>query len=169
MHLYISWYVTVNKPVLSYLHTYCCAFFHSGDPDQVVPFVLYTAPLYTLLTCRQLHELVALSSAFVSDTFVQLLWCTLHWLQLNKRFSLSISLRNPQTFHLSSVCHSVLFTWYFPNLLSLPHFLCLLNLSTCKHSVLLWLLTSQPTPVLTYISLLAVSSWFNITVFCSLP
>jgi hypothetical protein len=93
LHLYISCNVTVNKLVLSYL-----AFFHSGDPDQVVPFVLYTAPLYTHTTHQQLHVLVALSSTFVSDTFVQLLRCTLHWLQLNKRFSLSISLKNQQTF-----------------------------------------------------------------------
>jgi hypothetical protein len=27
--------------------TSCCACFHSGDPDQVVPFVLYTVLLYT--------------------------------------------------------------------------------------------------------------------------
>ncbi len=42
--LYISWYVTVNKLVLS---TSRCASFHSGDPDQVVPLVLYTVSLYT--------------------------------------------------------------------------------------------------------------------------
>jgi hypothetical protein len=27
--------------------TSCCASFHSGDPDQVAPFVLYTIPLHS--------------------------------------------------------------------------------------------------------------------------
>ncbi len=45
--LYISCYVFSNKLVLSY-STSCCASFHSGDPDQVVPFVLYTVLLDTL-------------------------------------------------------------------------------------------------------------------------
>jgi hypothetical protein len=40
LYMYISCYVTVNKPVLSYL--LLCLLLHSGDPDQVVPFVLYT-------------------------------------------------------------------------------------------------------------------------------
>jgi hypothetical protein len=76
---------------------------HSGDPDQVVPFVLNTAPLYTHMLAAAC--LVALSPAFVSDTFVQLLQCTFYWLQLNKHFSLLISLRDQQTFfHIHSFC-----------------------------------------------------------------
>ncbi len=71
---------------------------------MVTPIRLYpsycTLYLCTLtLTCWQLHALVALSSAS-GDISFQLLRCTLHWLQLNKRFSLSISLRNQQTFFL---------------------------------------------------------------------
>jgi hypothetical protein len=38
-YLYISCYLSDNKPVLP-CRTSCCAYFHSGDPDQVVPFVL---------------------------------------------------------------------------------------------------------------------------------
>ncbi len=69
--------------------------------------------------------------------------------------------------HFFSVCHSVLFKWHLPNLLPLPHCLCLLHLSTCIHFVVLWLLTCS-LPCFN-LSLLAVSSWFNITVSFSLP
>ncbi len=74
-------------------------------PTRLYP-LYYTLHLSTLtLTCQQLHALVALSSAFVSHIFIQLLRCTLHWLQLNKWFSLLISLRNHQTFfHTHSFC-----------------------------------------------------------------
>jgi hypothetical protein len=76
----------------------------------LTPIKLY--PLYcrlyhcTLtLTRQQPHALFALSPAFVSDIFFQLLQCTLYWLQLNKCFSLLISLRNQQTFfHTHSFC-----------------------------------------------------------------
>jgi hypothetical protein len=67
-------------------------------------------PLYcTLQLCtlahRKLHTLVALSPTFVSDTFIQLLRCTFHWLQLNKRVLLLILLRDQQTFfHIHSFC-----------------------------------------------------------------
>jgi hypothetical protein len=68
------------------------ASFHSGDPDMVVPFVLYTVPLYTQLTCRLLPAQVTLSFAFISDFFQFILQCTLHWLQLRKCFSLRFCL-----------------------------------------------------------------------------
>ncbi len=63
---------------------------------MVTPTRFYLCTL--TFTCRQLHALVALSSAFVSDIFVPILQCALHWLQLNKCFSLLISLRNQQAF-----------------------------------------------------------------------
>ncbi len=44
--LYLSCYVTNNKQCCC---TSRCATFHSGDPNQVVPFVLYTVLLYTVL------------------------------------------------------------------------------------------------------------------------
>ncbi len=65
---------------------------------------VHCASVHTL-TRRQLHALVALSPAFIGDIFVQLLLCALHWLQLTKCFSLSLSLRNQQTFfHTYSFC-----------------------------------------------------------------
>ncbi len=73
--------------------TSCCACFHSGDPDQAVPFVLYTV-LFSL-THRQPSAPVALSSAFVSDFLYQVLQCALHWLQLSQHF-FAISFRNQQ-------------------------------------------------------------------------
>jgi hypothetical protein len=67
----------------------------------VIPTRLY--PLYcTLYLCtltrRHLQAQVALSFAFVSDLFASMLQCALDWLQLSKCFSLTISLRNLQTF-----------------------------------------------------------------------
>ncbi len=56
------------------------------------------------LTHWQLQALVALSFAFVSEVFIPILQCALHWLQLNKRFSLTIPLRNPQIFFFVFLC-----------------------------------------------------------------
>jgi hypothetical protein len=52
------------------------------------------------LTRRHLQALVALSLAFVSDIFRfnSTVYCTLHWLQLRRLFSLPIMLRNLHTF-----------------------------------------------------------------------
>ncbi len=95
LHLYISCYVTVNKPVLSNLSL---RLLPQWWPRSGCTLCTVHCTSVHSLTCRQPHALVALSPAFLSDIFVQLLRCTLNWLQLNKRFLLSISLRNQQTF-----------------------------------------------------------------------
>jgi hypothetical protein len=67
----------------------CCASFHSGDPEQVVPLVLYTVFLYILT-----HILAVISAgrslsfALVSDNFCFLLQCTLDRLQALLTFTL---------------------------------------------------------------------------------
>ncbi len=78
-YLYISCYVTVNKLVLSYL---------------------YTVPLYT-----PTHTHTSAATSAGRSLFSLRKWsfhstkqCTLHWLQLRKRFLLQIPLRNPQIF-----------------------------------------------------------------------
>ncbi len=82
------------------------ASFHSSDPDQVVPFVLYTVPLYThthtLASTSASRSLFRLHKWHFRFNFTV---CT-SLLQLSKRFSLSISLINLQTF---SLLHS--FCW----------------------------------------------------------
>jgi hypothetical protein len=67
----------------------------------LTPIRLYLLPctLYCCtLTRRQPSALVALSSAFVSDSLFQVLQCTLQWLQLSQHFSLAISFINQQFF-----------------------------------------------------------------------
>ncbi len=99
LHLYISSYVTVNKPVLSYL-------------------LLCLLPQWwprsgcTLCTvhCTFVHSHVGsykhwtLSLRLRSEVFISILQCALHRLQLNKRFSSTIPLRNPQIFFFVFLC-----------------------------------------------------------------
>ncbi len=73
---------------------------YSGDPHQVVPFVLYTVPLYT-----PTHTHTSAATGAGRSLFSLRKWnfhstpqCTLHWLQLSKRFSLRIPPRNPHIF-----------------------------------------------------------------------
>jgi hypothetical protein len=94
LYLYISCYVTVNKPVLSYLSL--CLLPTVVTPIRLYPLYCTLYPCTLTLTRRQLQALVALSFAFVSEVFILILQCALHWLQLSKRFSLTIPLRNPQ-------------------------------------------------------------------------
>jgi hypothetical protein len=67
-------YLSINQCC----RTSCCASFHSGDPDQIVPFVLYTVPPY--------FHTHTLASTGAVTFFASILQCTLHWLQLCKRF-----------------------------------------------------------------------------------
>jgi hypothetical protein len=91
---YISCYVTINKLLLSYLLLRLL--------PQVVTltrlYPLYCTLYFCTLTHCHLQAQVALSLAFVSEVFVSILQCALHWLQLSKHFLLTISLRNLPTF-----------------------------------------------------------------------
>ncbi len=86
LHLYISCYLSDNKPVLSYLLLCLLPLWWPRSGCTLTP----------TLTRRQPSALVALSSAFVSDFLFQVLQCTLHWLQHSLHFLLAISFRNQQ-------------------------------------------------------------------------
>ncbi len=91
--LYISCYLSVNKPVLSTSRLAC---FHSGDPDQVVPFALYTVLLYTHTHTSAALAPVALSPAFVSDFCFK--FHSVHSIGYNfhSTFSLAIPIKKQQ-------------------------------------------------------------------------
>jgi hypothetical protein len=76
----------------------CCACFHSGDPGQVVPFVLYTVLLYTHSHTHTSAAISATRSLFRPRKWFcfKILQYTLHRLQLSQHFSLAISFRNQQ-------------------------------------------------------------------------
>ncbi len=129
LHLYTSCYVTVNKPVLSYLLLHFLPQWWPRPECTLCTYCSLHLCSLPLTHWPQLHALVTLSSAFISDTFVQLLLCTLHWLQLNKRFLLLISLRNQQTFfHIHSFCWKLAVAttahnfWTRYSMLVFPHF-----------------------------------------------
>jgi hypothetical protein len=94
-------YLNINRcyPLINQCcHSSCCACLHSGDPYQVVPFVLCTVLLYT-----QTHMSAAISASCslfrLRKWFCfQILQFTLHRLQLSQFFSLAISLRDHQIF-----------------------------------------------------------------------
>jgi hypothetical protein len=83
--------------------TSCCASFHSGDPNQVVPFVLYTVPQYTTT-----HTLAPTSNG-------RSLFCLQKW-----RFSYQLYSEHFIGYNLASIFHlqfrleiSKLFTSFF--------------------------------------------------------
>ncbi len=100
--LYISCYVTDNKLVLLYL-SLCLLPQWWPQPGCTLCTVHCTS-----VHCASVHShvgihITALSFAFVSNVFVSILQCALRWLQLSKRFLLTISLWNLQTFTLFSL------------------------------------------------------------------
>ncbi len=95
-YLYISCYLTINQ---------CCrtsrlSCFHSGDPDQVVPFALYTVLLYTHThTHTSAVPSASRSLSRLRKWFLfQVSQCTLHWLQLSQHISLAIPIKKQQFF-----------------------------------------------------------------------
>ncbi len=90
-YLYISCYVTANKPVLSYLLLRLLLQWWPRSGCTLCSVPLYTLMLAATGASRSLSRLR-------KQYFRQILQCALHWLQLTKCFSLSISLRNQQTF-----------------------------------------------------------------------
>ncbi len=64
-----------------------CVSRYSGDPDQVVPFVLYTVPLYTHTSASK-SAICSLFRLPKWHFFNPILQCPFHWLPLSKHFSL---------------------------------------------------------------------------------
>ncbi len=89
--LYISWYVTVNKPVLSYLSL---RLLPQWWPRPGCTLCTVHCTSVHPLTRRHLQALVALFHALVSDISFQSLQCALHWLQFRKLLKLPTSLRS---------------------------------------------------------------------------
>jgi hypothetical protein len=83
-YLYISCYLSDNKPVLSYIVVLASTVV---TPIRLDP--LYCTLYFCTLTptCQQPSAPVALSAALVSDFLFQVLQqCALHWLQLSQHF-----------------------------------------------------------------------------------
>jgi hypothetical protein len=96
-YLYISCYLSENKPVLSYLLMCLLPQWWpwSGCTLSWWTVLLYTHPhTHTSAAISASRSLFRLRKWF----YFQILQCTLHRLQLSQHFSLAISLRNHQLF-----------------------------------------------------------------------
>jgi hypothetical protein len=114
-------YLSINQCC----RTYHCAFFHSGDPDQVVPFVLYTAPLYTHTSAaaHASHSLFRLRKWYFRSTVAVYTALAMYNLTSAFPFRFRWEINKPFfTFILSAGVGRSYYSTQFLNMYSLPVF-----------------------------------------------
>jgi hypothetical protein len=111
-------------------------------PIRLYPLhcTLYCCTLTPTLTRRQSSALVTLSSAIVSDFLLQVLQCSLYWLQLSQHFLLAISFKNQKFFPNSFFCWKWVESCHNAWLWTRHSLLLIFSLSTCAVSTLLALI-----------------------------